>query len=636
MKFKFNINNDSLHSILLFGTLLILISLISIKPIVSSISYFDLYNYLNLFKNPLLLFTISITLMIYYILIVNYQKEKDLNKSLIYKQKELDCLNNIVDNNIISSLTDLNGNIIDVTESFLKLYGYKKEEVIGKSHSIVKSPKMPLEIYKDLWLSISQGKTWECELLNIDKNGKEIWVDTIIIPEKDEKTNQIIRYRAIAHDITDQKVANFLSEYDGLTNLTNKNHFDLTLTSSIIKAELNNKKLAIVFIDIDNFKDINEKYGYFGGDQVLKIISNRIKNIISDKDLLSRYSGDEFTLLIENLDENYEETILHYINKINKKINENIIMNNEDNINLTTSIGVSIFPKDGNKSIDLIKNADTAMLYAKNNGKNSFKIFNEEIFKIYQRKILIEDTLSEYIKNKNFYLLYQPKYDLKTKKIIGAEALIRMKDNVFYPNEFISIAEKTNKITEITKIVIENVVRDLKKIDLKNKKDFNISINLSAKDLIDNSILYFLLNECEKNNIDHSLISIEITEYTLMKNIDKTIKILQNFRDKNIDISIDDFGTGYSSMNYLKLLPINVIKIDKSFIDNIDSNIKDQYIVEAMINLSKSLKLNIVVEGIETNAQEDLLNKIGCKSGQGYLFSKPILFEEFKNKIIND
>lgn len=611
---------NKLNSISLFATLVIFIVIIYFSKI------FNEFNFM----------IITIVLFTYYILIINFKKEKELNKSLIYKQKELDSLNNMVDKNIVSSLTDLNGNIIQVTNSFLELYKYSKEEIIGKPHNIIKSPKMPIEIYKDLWNSISNGNTWECELLNIDKNGKEIWVDTTIIPEKDEKTNKIIRYRAIAHDITDQKIANFLSEHDALTNLTNKNYFDLVLTSSINKASLNNKKLAIFFIDIDNFKDINEKYSYFGGDQVLKTISKRIKNILSDKDLLSRYSGDEFNLLIENLDDNYKETIERYIKKINEKINENIVMNNGDVISLTSSIGVSIFPTHGIKSIELIKNADTAMIYAKNNGKNSHKIFNEEILNLYKRKNLIEDTLTEYIKNKNFYLLYQPKYDLKTKKIIGAEALIRMKDNIFYPNEFISIAEETNKISEITKIVIENIIKDLKILDIKNRNDFNISINLSAKDLIDNSILYFLIDECEKNNINPSLISIEITEYTLMKNIDKTIEILQNFRDKNIEISIDDFGTGYSSMNYLKLLPINVIKIDKSFIDNIDNNIKDQYIVEAMINLSRALKLNIVVEGIETSSQEELLNKIGCESGQGYLFSKPITIKEFKNKIINN
>lgn len=624
--FKNNIKLLSFLSITIILTLILL-----------NIEELKLILYLNeLYKSITEhIFMFMFFMIIFLVLYINkfkIIKELELNNFIETKNKELNDLNVIFDKNIISSITDINGKIVEVTQSFLDTYKFSLEEIIGKSHNILKSFKISNEVYKELWSTISKGKDWEGELLNISKDGEEIWISIKISPIFD-KNGEIIKYRSISNNITDQKKALYLAKYDQLTELPNKVTFDNEL-SKALKRLGEDKKLAIIFIDIDNFKDINEKYGYLGGDKVLKIITKRLKEVINKKDILARYSGDEFILLVENIT---KYKLSKYINNINDNLHKNIFMydDDKDRLNLTISIGISISNDNSNNVQDLIKSADTAKLYVKQHGKSNFKIFNEEINSFYKKKLLIEDTLTEYIKNKDFYLLYQPKYDLKSKEIIGGEALIRMKDNVFYPNEFISIAEETDKITDITKIVIEKIIEDLKELDLSSKPNFNISINLSSKDLNDSSILNFLLEECEKNNVDPSLISIEITEYTLMNNVDKTIKILQDFRDKNIEISIDDFGTGYSSMNYLKLLPINVIKIDKSFIDNIDSNIKDKHIVEAMINLSKALKLNIVVEGIETSSQEDLLNKIGCQSGQGYLFSKPISFEKFKNKIFN-
>lgn len=630
---KLKIEIDNVYGSLIVGFFSLIVFLFIFLPTIETIliSPESLEKYIMIRNYSLSFISCIFFVVILYILKHNFKIEKELNNSLKTKEKELKVLTNIVDKNIISTVTDINGKILEVTQSFLDIYEYSLEEVIGSSHNIIKSYKMPKEIYFDLWYNISAGNIWECELLNSSKSGKEVWIDTTIIPEYDDNNN-IIKFRSISHNITDQKTANYLLEYDPLTNLPNKLSFDKLLNHAINVAKKNDTKLAIVFIDIDNFKNVNEKYGYFGGDEVLKIITKRLKSIIHNGDVLSRYSGDEFILLVENIKNN---EIVKYIDDINSIISQSICMQDGHKISLSTSIGVSIYPENGEKSSDLIKNADSAMLNVKDNGKNDFKFYNDEISKFYKKRILIEHTLTKFIQNKDFYLLYQPKYDLQTKEIIGAEALIRMKDNVFYPNEFIAIAEESDKISDITKIVIEKIIKDIKLLNLNDKKDFNISINLSSKDLKDNTILNFLIDSCKENNVDHSLISIEITEYTLMKNIDHTIKILQNFRDHNIEISIDDFGTGYSSMNYLKLLPINAIKIDKSFIDNIDNNIKDKHIVKAMIDLSKALKLNIIVEGIETNSQEELLNKIGCQQGQGYLFSKPLPFDAFKEKLSN-
>lgn len=275
------------------------------------------------------------------------------------------------------------------------------------------------------------------------------------------------------------------------------------------------------------------------------------------------------------------------------------------------------------------------MINVKNNGKNHYRFFDENIAKQYQKRIAIENAINKSLENNGFILYYQPKYDIKSKKIIGAEALIKMKDNTFTPTEFISVAEECEKVKDITKYVIKHIIDDIKIINDFIDDKFNISINLSFNDVKDDEILNYLISEFKFNKIETSKIGIELTEYALMKNVNQTIEILKEFQNNNIEVSIDDFGTGYSSMSYLKLLPVDVIKIDKSFIDNIVIDIKDEHIVTAMINLSKLLNLDIIVEGIETLEQEELLYKLGCSKGQGYLFAKPLTIEDFKNKLIN-
>jgi len=570
-------------------------------------------------------FIVGIFMAVIFFLVFNNIKRKNLYNL----KRSINSLNYIDNDNIISTLTNIDGTILNVTDSFYDTYGYTKDEVIGSNHNMIKSNKIPEEDYISLWYSIQKGEIWEGEFLNKTKNGEELWMAATIIPEIDN--NKIVGYRSISYNITLQKKANFLLEHDSLTKLPNKFSFEKSIQHTVTIANKQDSKIAILFLDINNFKDINEQYEYKGGDEVIKIVANRIHKNLSNGDILSRHNGDEFIIMLEDIE---DKNILGICNSIMNNIEQDIVINN-DKINITVSIGVSIFPDNASTVSELIKNANSAMHYAKDKSQNNIIFFNTKISEMYKRKLDIESTILDCLKNDGFKLVYQPKYNIKTHKITGAEALIRMKNNKYYPNQFIDIAEQTSIISEISKFVIRKTFEDLSKIKNNIQDDeFRISINLSSQDIKDMSILNYILEYSSSYNVPTSKIGIEITEYTLMQDVNKTIETLNKFKEKGLKIYIDDFGTGYSSMNYLKLLPIDIIKIDKSFIDGLESDERDKHIVSAIVNLSNSLHFETVVEGIENDIQEKILLEMGCLFGQGYNYSRPLEFDDFV-EIIN-
>lgn len=426
------------------------------------------------------------------------------------------------------------------------------------------------------------------------------------------------------------KELEYIAFNDSLTNLPNRRKIKSKLESVIAKARKNHRRVGILFIDLDKFKMINDILGHDTGDYVLKKSAERLKETILEKNFVGRLGGDEFLAIIDNMSE------IDKINDIAKniiRIFEKPIEFKGRQIYITCSVGICIFPENGKTVKTLMRNADISMYKVKENLGNSFEFYDNEMNTEIQKQFHLAEKIREGIQKKQFILYYQPKVDVETGEISGLEALVRWNHpdkGLIPPNEFINIAEETGLIQKIDQYVLELACSQIKKWIDTGIKNINVSVNVSAKLFNDYSFVEQLQTIIEKTEIDPSYISIEITETAAMKNIKYSYEILNKLRQKGILILLDDFGIGYSSLNYLRELPIDVLKIDKSFVDKIHTDKINNAIMEAIINMAKALEIRVVAEGVETEQQLQILKKLGCNHYQGYLFSKPLPPEEIE------
>ncbi len=583
---------------------------------------------------------------------ITKQKEKELenqNQALIEqfkitdklgtdvdnKNKELATLTRLLDKYVISSKTDTKGFITFASQAFIEICGYSKEELIGQPHNIVRHPDMPKDSFAQMWKTIKLGHTWRGEVKNLKKDGGYYWVDAIITADYDKKNN-IIGYSAIRLDITAQKKAQFLASYDFLTSLPNKARFEEIASHALKVAKRDKTSLAVLFIDFDNFKNINDTLGHLAGDKMLKIVSSRMKSVLREVDTIARIGGDEFVILLESIQDIQNISLI--VNKILSIVRKPIEIS-ENKLHTTASIGISIYPHDGITISKLMKNADSAMYHAKDKGRDNCQFYTEKLNTVLTRKLKIENALRKAINKNSFDFVYQPKYNLKSHKCQSCELLLRLKDKnlgIISPSEFIPIAEENRMIIDIGHIVFKKACQVFKKW-----KDLNlginiISINISSIQLEQKNIVKYLKKITLKNDIKAENIELELTEHSIVKNLEKNVKILTKLRALGFKISIDDFGTGYSSMSYLKSLPIDIVKIDKSFIDDISSRKEDSAIAHSIIQLSNDLGYDVIAEGIESKLQENVLLDLGCTLGQGFKYSKGLTYDDFilfKNKI---
>lgn len=434
---------------------------------------------------------------------------------------------------------------------------------------------------------------------------------------------EIILLSGSINDVTQKKrleeYINYSAYYDSLTGFPNR-----ILFRNDLKTILDNyKNGALIFIDIDDFKSVNDTFGHDYGDLLLIIFSQLIAMCIEPYGTLYRLGGDEFILLIDKLN-SYNKLkklcmeISHYL--------RNPFEIKEKQIYITISIGIALFPEDSSDVAELYKYADLAVFESKQKGKNTTTFFKKELFYFYRRKLIIEQELNTAIENDELYILYQPQIDAVENKVIGFESLLRWKNRklgFISPQEFIPICESTGIIIDIGEWVLNSVCKMIYELQLKGFKVETMSVNVSPIQLRNSDFVTRIINICEKNEISPSLLEIEITEGTLIDLYTCKIKTLDQLLKKGVRVAIDDFGTGYSSLNYLTILPVNTLKIDKSFIDNIESK-KNKAVIKSIINLCKSLNYNIIAEGVETKRQLDCLLHIGCNIIQGYYFSKPL------------
>jgi diguanylate cyclase (GGDEF)-like protein len=428
----------------------------------------------------------------------------------------------------------------------------------------------------------------------------------------------------------------YQAEHDALTGLANRVRFNDRLVHGIDRANRSQEKLALLFVDLDHFKEINDSLGHRAGDEALKIITSRLSVITRRDDTLARLGGDEFTIMIENI------THPNEVSNVAQKVLETVqqpITTNGVTFFLGASIGISIFPDNGSSPQDLLKYADAAMYRAKNSGRNNFQFYSSEMTERAFEKITIEATIRNGIKNEEFYVNYQPQFNGSTNKIVGIEALVRLRNKeqgIIYPDKFIPIAESTGLIKDIDRQVMIQAMSQVVDWREKGINPGTLSLNLSVKLLSDSSFLNTIEEVLSNANCKAEWVEFEVTESQLMENPEDCISKLNHLNQLGFKISIDDFGTGYSSLSYLKKLPLSKLKIDRSFVDGLPNDNEDLSICKAIISMAKSLSLDIIAEGIETKDQKDSIIELGCEKIQGYFYSKPLSAEDLETLLLEN
>jgi diguanylate cyclase (GGDEF)-like protein/PAS domain S-box-containing protein len=535
-------------------------------------------------------------------------------------------------------ITDENNKILTINNSFTQITGYSLDELVGKNPDILSSGKQDKDFYHYLWSRLNLNGHWEGEIWNRRKNG-EIYPEWLSIHVLRDFRGNIHRHIGVFSDLTKQKTAQEIikkqANYDGLTGLPNRILFMDRLTQAIKYAHREKRLIALMFLDLDHFKDINDTLGHHIGDVLLKETALRLCSCVRESDTVARLSGDEFTLILSELVEPADAD--RVANGILQKLASAFQLGEEIGY-ITVSIGITLYPNDGVDANTLLKNADQAMYDAKHTGRNRFSYFTPAMQEAaYARKQIIYD-LRRALVNSEFSVVYQPILNLVTGKIYKAEALMRWEHPVhgfIDPSTFIPISEETGMIVAMGDWIFRKATEQAALWKKTLCPDFNISINKSPIQFVnDDVVCNSWFEHLKELGLPGKHISIEITEGLLLNSNSTVNSKLLAFHDAGIQVSLDDFGTGYSSLSYLKKFSIDFIKIDRSFVHNLASSSDDQVMCEIIILMAHKLGIKVIAEGIETHEQLDFLVAAGCDYGQGFLFSKPILASEFEEFLL--
>jgi diguanylate cyclase (GGDEF)-like protein/PAS domain S-box-containing protein len=539
-------------------------------------------------------------------------------------------------------ITDLQGNIEYVNPQLCKITGYTEEELIGQNPRILKSGHTPEIQFKNLWHAITAGQSWSGELYNKKKSGDLFWENVTISPIKN-KDNKSTHYLAVKEDISLRKDYEerllYQASYDKLTDLPNRTLAYDRIQQAIVNAIREQRHLALLYMDFDHFKNINDTLGHGAGDEFLQHMAGRLKGCVRDFDTVARLGGDEFLIMLLEVDETrsgdkvaFEDAVKRKAEEILRRVSKPCVVQDME-FSVTASLGIAIFPMDGDDPHMLLRNADTAMYRSKRKGRNTYEVFTPEMSDVVMKRVEIDNKLRHALEDGDFYLKYQALMDANTGKIIGAEALIRWDDEQLgevSPEEFVPLAEESGLIVDIGNWVMDTALADVKKWrETSEHEDFYLAINLSSRQFRGKDIVKTIADYLKKYDLPGECLELEITERLLMKDVPHVVAILNQFKDMGIRLSIDDFGTGYSSLSYLKRFPFDVLKIDKAFVSDIGEDPDDTALCDAIIAMAHSLGLSIIGEGVENRFQFDFLHQRGVETIQGYFVSTPMVQEEF-------
>ncbi|RQH04990.1 putative bifunctional diguanylate cyclase/phosphodiesterase [Paraburkholderia dinghuensis] len=529
-------------------------------------------------------------------------------------------------------VTDAHGCIESVNPAFTQITGYSEEEVIGKTPRVWKSNHHDAGFYQEMWRVIEHTGQWAGEVWNRRKSG-EVYLQEQTI-QRIESEDGVDRYVAVFNDITEQRRKDehieYLAFHDSLTSLANRSMLADRLKQAISLADGSGSELAVVFVDLDNFKHVNDTFGHDKGDDLLKVVAARLQTVVRQTDTVARLGGDEFVLVLQpcGRPEEIAATAERVINQIAAPIDLSGL-----SLRVGASIGIAVYPGDGVDVASLMKGADTAMYDAKAAGKGTYRFFSAELAGRAQARLRLEMDLRKAIEQREFELHYQPKICLQLNSPCGAEALIRWRHplrGLVPPMEFIPVAEETGLIEPIGDWVLEEACRQLSLWKASGTGLDSLAVNVSALQLQRGTLAKKIRELLVRYRLPGEALEIELTESAVMRNPDQAIETMSAIRSLGVRIAVDDFGTGHSSLAYLKRLPLDTLKIDRSFVKEAHHDEESAVICSAILGLARSLNLDVVAEGVETSEQLAFLRKQGCTMAQGYYFSRPRLVDDLE------
>jgi diguanylate cyclase (GGDEF)-like protein/PAS domain S-box-containing protein len=528
-------------------------------------------------------------------------------------------------------VTDANRVIVAVNPAFSDITGYSPEEAVGRTPAFLQSGRHGKEYYAAMWRAVDQEGSWQGEFWNRRKNGELFAVLETIVAVRDE-TGAMVNYIGVAADISSLKEAeehiHHLAYYDPLSALPNRRYLMERAEYALALAERRKEELAVVFLDVDHFKDVNDSLGHQVGDELLVRVATQIKEFTRETDTVARLGGDEFALLLPDLGRDAVSQVADKILAALRKPFEH----SGQTFAVTGSIGISLYPHDGTDFETLLRNADTAMYHAKQQGRNQFRFYDPGMNVDILARLTVLSELREAIPAGELRTFFQPEIDLANGTLVGAEALVRWQHptrGLLSPDQFIPVAESNDLIIAISDWVLEDTCRHLAQWKKADQAPITVGVNLAARHFRDPRLVPRVESLLCRYGVPGSSLQLELTESTLLDADAQTMIVLQELIALGCSLSIDDFGTGYSSLSYLKNLPIATLKIDQSFVRDIAFDADDRTISGTVVALGHSLGLKVIAEGVETEEQRRILLEQGCDFGQGYLFSRPLSSKEF-------
>lgn len=530
-------------------------------------------------------------------------------------------------------ITDEHNNIVRVNQAFTRISGFEEDEVKGENPRMFASGKMSREFYENMWRDFLAHDGWSGEIWNKRKNG-EIFPEWLILSLVRDESGRVVNYIAIYSDITERKREEeriqFLASHDMLTSLPNRFLLTDRITQALALAERNRSNVAVLFIDLDHFKNINDSLGHDVGDELLKQVALRMAHCLRRSDTIARLGGDEFVAVLpEVVSENEaafvaEKMLEAFIEKFSIEGHR---------LTITPSIGVSMYPEDGVDAVTLMRNADMAMYRSKETGRNTLQFYRPEMTLNINERLQLEMQLRHAVENRELFLVYQPKVELESGRMIGMEALIRWQHpelGLISPARFIPVAEESGLIVEIGEWVLREACTQGRIWQAQGYDVVPIAVNVSGVQIKRGQLVERVRTILAETRFDPHLIELEITESVLMELGETSMQLMAGLKLLGVQLALDDFGTGYSSLSRLKTFPLDYLKVDQSFVRDVTIDPDDAAIVRAVLSMAHEMKIKVVAEGVETKEQLEFLRALQCEEYQGYLFSRPVIADEIE------